>query len=124
VWRELRDASADVDLAVPHAGETGPNEGRKVAGLAQGAIASCGGGESEQVSDRPRADGGGPVAADVGVISRESMGIGVPDPRVDEGTRDGGGTDTIERGDGAREWRGIPDGRTNIKEAPGRRRRL
>jgi hypothetical protein len=46
VRREVGDAGANEDDPVGHPGEAGSDEDGQVAGMAQGAIASCGGGES------------------------------------------------------------------------------
>ncbi len=71
-WEEaLLDAvefgylSAHEHVAVVGVDEPGADQDMEMCGSAEGAAALCGGGESEQVGDRPRADCGGPVQANV-----------------------------------------------------------
>lgn len=49
----------------------------------EGAAASCSGGESTQVGDRPRSQEGHPESSDVGVRGRERIGIGGDEFRDD-----------------------------------------
>ncbi len=50
--------------------QVGADQYMEMGGAAEGAAAFCGGGESHYVGDRSRADRGGPVETDVGVIGR------------------------------------------------------
>ena len=64
---EAWDAGADEHMSFVGVCQPDPDEHMQVGRPAQGAAAGCGGGESQEVGDRSRADCGGPVEADVGV---------------------------------------------------------
>ena len=57
--------------------QVGPDEHVEVGRPAEGAAALCGSGESHHVGDRSRADCGGPVQPDVGVVCRVGKEIGI-----------------------------------------------
>jgi hypothetical protein len=97
--------------------------------LEEGAVATGGDGEAQQVGDRSRTDDGGPEPPDVAVVPRESdLGVVIePEAGFDHGAEPHGGAQRLigEFG-GIRRWRRIlgDDGRTFIivREGSGRRR--
>ena len=102
---------------------TRPSRSRleQVQGTAEAPPLAGGGGEAEQVGDRSRADQGGPVAADHGIVGGvPGVAVGRREAGADVGAGDGGGA---EAGDlrRPRNRRGFQrDGRTGVSlEGPG-----
>ncbi len=74
---ELGDAGADKHVSRVRMNQVGADQHMQVGGAAEGAVALCGGGESHHVGDRSRADCGGPVQTDVGVVGWVGDEVGV-----------------------------------------------
>ena len=93
---ESRDPGADKDLAEAGVNEVGSHQYVEVCRAAEGTAALCGGGEPKQVGDRPRADCGSPVPANVGVVGRVCGDIAagrLPWERDDDGSLHSGSPD-------------------------------
>ena len=114
-WVESGDAGADKYLSGSDMDQVGAHQYVEVGGAAEGAAALCGGGEPEQVGDRSRADGGGPVPANVWVVGAIGGDVGIggfPGVGGDDGPLSGGSSDGT-RGS-ARVRRGLHNGRTIV----------
>jgi hypothetical protein len=93
---ELGDSGTDKHLAQASVNQVGSDQYVEVYRAAEGTAALCGGGEPKQVGDRPRADCGSPVPANVGVVGRVCGDIAAgrfPWERGDDGSLHSGSSD-------------------------------
>jgi hypothetical protein len=107
------------------------DEDGEVDRFGEGAVATGGDGEAQQVGDRSRTDDGGPEPPYVTVVSgKPDLGVGIaPEAGFDHRTEpDRGAKGLVGEFGGARRWRRIPgdNGRTVIivREGSGHRRDL
>ena len=116
---EARDSGTDEHVPVVRVHQADPNQDMEVGWPAQGAAADCGGGESEQVGDRSRADRCGPIEPNVwigGRVADAVRRVPIPWDGVDYRSlsrRGADGTSDSTRGrrwfhNGGRRCRGVP----------------